>query len=117
MSGTRLTFVFELRTEPAIEKAIGLVERWVCDELDIETPLRALSVASVRISGEGLPLPEPGVRLAERRQRLNLTQQTVARRAGISRTAVVAVERGDISGGSKSAIAVRRTLDAAEAEQ
>jgi DNA-binding XRE family transcriptional regulator len=117
MNGTRLTLVFELRTEPAVERAIDLIERWVCDELDIETPLRALSVASVRISGDGLPVPESGARIAERRERLHLTQQTVARRAGISRTTVAAVERGDISADSKSGIAVRRTLDAAEAEQ
>lgn len=112
---TRLTLTFELRTEPAIEGAIGLIERWVCGELDIETPLRALSVASLRIDSEGLPLPESGARIVARRERLHLTQQTVAQLAGISRAAVVAVEQGKFSADSKSAIAVRRALNAVEA--
>lgn len=112
MSGTRLTLVFELATEPSTERATALIERWLAKELDL-ADLRPLKVSSVRIQSDGRTAD--GRELADRRRRLNLSQRELAWRAGVTADTVSAVEHGRTGAMSSGVVAVRRALAEAEA--
>ncbi|MFG3439884.1 helix-turn-helix domain-containing protein [Nonomuraea sp. NPDC047897] len=120
----KITLTFELATAPAVEAATELIEAWVNQRLNLTSSwLRPLKVQALHIHGEGPDAVEMrlalaakrGHQLAQRRRELRLTQRQLARRAGVTQTAVSQVESGRTGLGSKSAIAIRQALAAAEA--
>lgn len=121
---TRITLTFELATAPAVEAATQLIEAWLNEQLNLTTGwLRPLKVKALHIQGEGPDAAEMrvslaargGWQLAQRRTQLGLSQRQLAQRAGVTKTAISQVESGRTGLGSKTAIAMRRALAAAEA--
>lgn len=120
----RITLTFDLDTNPSVEAALQLVEAWANSQLNLQDEwLRPLKVTAVSITGDGQIGEEieralgdkSGKAIARRRVALHLTQREIARRTGLTTMAVSSVERGLTGPTAKSAVAIRRTLEALEA--
>lgn len=120
----RLTITLDLHTDPSVQRATELVQRWLAGELDVENwQLRPLKIQAARIDVATLPLGDTehlvaesgGAAILRRRKALGLTQRTLAEYASVSTMTVSHLENRHVSATSPSAIAVRRALDELEA--
>lgn len=108
-----LAVTFALNGQAA-ETAAGLITKWLTGELgELGEPVQPLTIISIRLGEDAVP--ETAQRIADRRRRLHLTQEALAKLAGVTKVSVNRVERGHLSTISRSGIAIRRALAAAEA--
>ncbi|MDX3109702.1 helix-turn-helix domain-containing protein [Nonomuraea angiospora] len=112
-----ITITIELGTEASVEAATQLIQAWANGQLNLDDRwLRPLKVKAIGLRGQGLPNTRQiqaalvGADIARRRRALGLTQSELARRAGLTGAVVSQIERGLVSGTSRSAFAVRRAL-------